>query len=100
MWFFWFILEGIPALPQGVFVCGVRSRALRRADGQVELEFFVQQKDGRFVHSPAAMIIQKKLHEKNIVINIMFVLYCPAVFGRVLDPPGNHPRGAIFPTVD
>ena len=24
----------------------------------------------------------------------------PAVFGRFLDPPGNHPRGAIFPTVD
>ena len=28
------------------------------------------------------------------------VLYCPAVFGHFLDPPGNHPRGAIFPTVD
>ena len=28
------------------------------------------------------------------------VLYWPAVFGHFLDPPGNHPRGAIFPTVD
>ena len=28
------------------------------------------------------------------------LLYCPAVFGHFLDPPGNHPRGAIFPTVD
>ena len=26
--------------------------------------------------------------------------YCSAVFGHFLDPPGNHPRGAIFPTVD
>ena len=24
----------------------------------------------------------------------------PAVFGHFLNPPGNHPRGAIFPTVD
>ena len=28
--------------------------------------------------------------------NAWEVLYCPAV----LDPPGNHPRGAIFPTAD
>ena len=28
------------------------------------------------------------------------ILYCPAVFGHFLAPPGNHPRGAIFPTVD
>ena len=28
------------------------------------------------------------------------LLYCPAVFGHFLDPPGNHPHGAIFPTVD
>ena len=28
------------------------------------------------------------------------VLYCPGVFGQFLDPPVNHPRGAIFPTVD
>ena len=28
------------------------------------------------------------------------LLYCPAVFGHFFDPPGNHPRGAIFPTVD
>ena len=28
------------------------------------------------------------------------VLYRSAVFGYFLDPPGNHPRGAIFPTVD
>ena len=28
------------------------------------------------------------------------LLDCPAVFGHFLDPPGNHPRGAIFPTVD
>ena len=28
------------------------------------------------------------------------VLFCPAVFGHFLDPPGNHPRGAIFPSVD
>ena len=26
-------------------------------------------------------------------------LYCPAVFGHFLDPPGNHPRGAIFPEI-
>ena len=31
---------------------------------------------------------------------ICFVLHSPAVFGHFLDPPGNHPRGAIFPTVD
>ena len=30
----------------------------------------------------------------------MKTLYCPAVFGHFLDPPGNHPRGAIFPTMD
>ena len=28
------------------------------------------------------------------------LLYRPAVFGHFLDPPGNHPCGAIFPTVD
>ena len=28
------------------------------------------------------------------------ILYCPTVFNHFLDPPGNHPRGAIFPTVD
>ena len=28
------------------------------------------------------------------------VLYCPAVFGHFFDPPGNHPRGLIFPTVN
>ena len=28
------------------------------------------------------------------------LLSCLAVFGHFLDPPGNHPRGAIFPTVD
>ena len=28
------------------------------------------------------------------------LLYCPAVFGHFLDPPENHLRGAIFPTVD
>ena len=28
------------------------------------------------------------------------LLHCPAVFGHFLDPPGNHPRGAIFSTVD
>ena len=27
-------------------------------------------------------------------------LYGPGVFGHLLDPPGNHPRGAIFPVVD
>ena len=31
---------------------------------------------------------------------IRSVLHSPAVFGHFLDPPGNHPRGAIFPTVD
>ena len=28
------------------------------------------------------------------------ILYCQAVSGHFLDPPGNHPRGAIFSTVD
>ena len=28
------------------------------------------------------------------------ILSCPAVFGHFMDPPGNHPRGTIFPTVD
>ena len=36
----------------------------------------------------------------NECINGDQLLYCPAVFGHFLDPPGNHPRGAIFPTVD
>ena len=27
----------------------------------------------------------------------MYVVYCPAVFGHFFDPPGNHPRGTIFP---
>ena len=27
-------------------------------------------------------------------------VFFPAVFGYFLDPPGNHPRGAMFPTVD
>ena len=31
---------------------------------------------------------------------ISMILYCHAVFGHFLDPPGNHPRGAIFPTMD
>ena len=28
------------------------------------------------------------------------IQYCPAVFGHFLDPLGNHPHRAIFPTVD
>ena len=28
------------------------------------------------------------------------LIFCPAIFGRFLDQPGNHPRGAIFPTGD
>ena len=33
-------------------------------------------------------------------VQYILILYCPALFGHFLDPPGNHPRGAIFPTVD
>ena len=58
--------------------------------------------------------IQKHLHAGNQTrltqtqqeichfhFNIFITLhYCPAVFGHVLDPPGNDPRGAIFPTMD
>ena len=29
-----------------------------------------------------------------------WVLSGPAVFDHFLDPPGNHPCGAIFPTLD
>ena len=28
------------------------------------------------------------------------ILFCPAMFNHFWDSPGNHPRGAIFPTVD
>ena len=28
------------------------------------------------------------------------VLYYPVMLSHFLDPPGNHPRGVIFPTVD
>ena len=35
-----------------------------------------------------------------VFLGIFGLLYCPSVFGHFLDPPGNHPRGAIFPTVD
>ena len=38
--------------------------------------------------------------QKQIKIQNFSLLHCPAVFGRFLDPPRNHPRGAIFPTVD
>ena len=33
-------------------------------------------------------------------VRAFFTLSCPEVFGHFLDPPGNHPRGAIFPTVE
>ena len=38
-----------------------------------------------------------KFEEIKVQIPQRQVLYCPAVFGHFLDPPGNHPRGAIFP---
>ena len=36
-------------------------------------------------------VLQRELYESSTEF---------AVFGQFLDPPGNHPRGAIFPTVD
>ena len=35
-----------------------------------------------------------------LTVSSLSILYCPVVFSHFLDPPGNHPRGAIFPTVD
>ena len=32
-----------------------------------------------------------------IIHNRLFTLYCPVMFNHFLDPPGNHPRRAIFP---
>ena len=37
---------------------------------------------------------------KNVSFTAVELLCCPAVFGHFFDPPGNHPRGAFFPTVD
>ena len=52
-----------------------------------------QTERGLSVQSTSAWNLHKKWRELNI-------LYCPAVFGYFLDPPGNPPRGAFFPTAD
>ena len=42
-----------------------------------------------------------QLHVHTLLCNYSIkLLYCPAVFGHFLDPPGNHPCGAIFPKED
>ena len=46
-------------------------------------------------------VIAKKCFSNPYMNNkVQNLLYCLAVFGHFLDPPGNHSRGAIFPTVD
>ena len=45
--------------------------------------------------SHCKLIFFSSINQSNALL-----LYHPAGFGHFLDPPGNHPRGAIFPTVD
>ena len=45
-------------------------------------------------------VLFRELKRTVLVLIFHGLLYCPAVFGHFLYPAGNHPRGAIFPTVD
>ena len=59
-----------------------------------------QQNVLRNVHGAEAVKTWWKQIRKNYFKTQKDILYRPALFGHFLDPPGNHPRGAIFPTVD
>ena len=53
---------------------------------------------GSFFHIETFFFRELK---RTVLVSIFLgILYGPAVSGRFLDPPGNHPRGAISPTVD
>ena len=45
-------------------------------------------------------LLQGRIKKERFSTSQEKLLYCPAVFGHFLDPLGNHPRGAIFPTMD
>ena len=63
-------------------------RLVWRYGTQCESHFYPEKNHD---HSP------KRFHSSSL---FGYVLYCPAMVGHFLDPPGNHPRGAIFPRVD